>query len=68
MQLENDRKRVKKILISSEQDLEGCKQSAVEDHVQNIITELCKIPAAQDEFHLGNGVQFDNHVNSLESL
>ena len=39
----------------------------MEDLVQDIITELCKIPAAQDEFHLGDGVQFDNHVNSLES-
>ena len=39
----------------------------MEDLVQDIITELCKIPAAQDEFHLGDGVQFDNHANSLES-
>ena len=39
----------------------------MEDLVRDIITELCKIPAARDEFHLGDGVQFDNHANSLES-
>ena len=65
--LENDGQRVKKRPISSEQDLEGYERSAVEDHVRDIITELCNIPAARDEFHLGDGVQFDNHANSLES-
>ena len=59
--------KVEKRPISSEQDLEGYERSAVEDHVRDIITELCKIPAAQDEFHLGDGVRFDNHANSLES-
>ena len=65
--LENDGQKVKKRPISSEQDLEGYERSAVEDHVRDIITELCNIPAARDEFHLGDGVQFDNHANSLES-
>ena len=65
--LENDGQRVKKRPISSEQDLEGYERSAVEDHVRDIISELCNIPAARDEFHLGDGVQFDNHANSLES-
>ena len=65
--LEHEGQKVEKRPISSEQDLETYEQSAVEDLVQDIITELCKIPAAQDEFHLGDGVQFDNHANSLES-
>ena len=66
--LESDGRKVKKRPISSEQDLESYERSAVEDHVRDIITELCNIPAARDEFHLGDGVQFDNHANSLESL
>ena len=32
--------------ISSEQDLETYEQLAVEDHVHDIISELCKIPSA----------------------
>ena len=61
------KKKVENRPISSKQDLETYERSAVEDFVRDIVTELCKIPAAQDEFHLGNGVQFDNHANSLES-
>ncbi|RSL76938.1 hypothetical protein CDV31_017352, partial [Fusarium ambrosium] len=38
---------------------------AVEDHVRDIIAELCKVPAARDEFGLGDGVWFDNHTNAL---
>ncbi|ODM18148.1 hypothetical protein SI65_06019 [Aspergillus cristatus] len=60
--------KVKKRPISSEQDLEGYERSAVEDNVRDIIAELCKIPAARDEFSLGSeGVRFDNHTNSLDS-
>ena len=65
--LESDGRKVKKRPISSEQDLESYERSAVEDHVRDIITELCNIPAARGEFHLGDGVQFDNHANSLET-
>ena len=36
--------------ISSEQDLETYERLAVEDHVHDIILELCKIPSARDEF------------------
>ncbi|KAL4938515.1 hypothetical protein BDV06DRAFT_200776 [Aspergillus oleicola] len=52
--------------LSSEKDLETYERQAVEDHVQDIIAELCKIPKAQEEFHLGSGVRFDNHVNALD--
>ncbi|ODM18579.1 hypothetical protein SI65_05196 [Aspergillus cristatus] len=64
--LEYEGQNVKERPISSERDLEGYERSAVENHVRNIITELCKIPTARDEFRLGDGVQFDSHANSLD--
>ncbi|KAI2741993.1 hypothetical protein DTO013F2_8656 [Penicillium roqueforti] len=51
--------------ISSEQELEAYERFAVEEHINDIITELCKIPAARDELGLGDGIQFSNHTNSL---
>lgn len=39
----------------------------MEDHVYDMIAELCKIPEAQNEFALGDGVRFNNHVNALEA-
>ncbi|KID81654.1 hypothetical protein MGU_11007 [Metarhizium guizhouense ARSEF 977] len=54
--------------ISSEQELELYQRIAVEDHVRDIITELCKIPAAREEFGLGDGIFFDNHTNSLNRV
>ncbi|DAA77115.1 TPA_exp: Uncharacterized protein A8136_6881 [Trichophyton benhamiae CBS 112371] len=53
--------------LSSEKDLEGYERFGVEDHVHKIISELCKIPGAQEEFDLGDGVWFDNHGNDLDS-
>ncbi|EZF35583.1 hypothetical protein H109_07358 [Trichophyton interdigitale MR816] len=53
--------------LSSEKDLEGYERFGVEDHVHKIISELCKIPGAQEEFNLGDGVWFDNHGNDLDS-
>ncbi|KAL4994947.1 hypothetical protein BDV10DRAFT_142818 [Aspergillus recurvatus] len=51
--------------ISSEQGIETYERIAVEDHVRDIISELCKIPAAREEFMLGDGIWFDNHTNAL---
>ncbi|KAJ5143699.1 uncharacterized protein N7515_002486 [Penicillium bovifimosum] len=51
--------------LSSEQDLEAYERFGVEEYVHDIIAELCKIPAACDEFGLGDGIQFSNHTNSL---
>jgi hypothetical protein len=34
--------------------------------VRDIISELCKIPAAREEFRLGDGVWFDSHANALD--
>lgn len=52
--------------LSSERDLESYERFAVEDHVCKIITELCKIPQARQRFQLGDGIEFDNHANSLD--
>ncbi|PWY91626.1 hypothetical protein BO94DRAFT_623046 [Aspergillus sclerotioniger CBS 115572] len=52
--------------LSSEKDLEGYEHFGVEIHVRDIIAALCKKPDARDEFHLSDGVTFDNHANSLE--
>ncbi|QQK39844.1 Protein kinase-like domain [Penicillium digitatum] len=51
--------------ISSEQGLENYERIAVEDHVRDIIAELCKIDAARDEFGLGDGIWFDNHTKFI---
>ncbi|CAG8899420.1 unnamed protein product [Penicillium egyptiacum] len=51
--------------ISCEQELEAYKRFAVEEHVHDIVPELCKLPAARDEFGLRDGIQFSNYTNSL---
>ncbi|KAF5234164.1 hypothetical protein FANTH_12266 [Fusarium anthophilum] len=51
--------------ISSEQGIETYERMAVEDHVRDIVAELCKIPAARAEFQLGDAIWFDNHTNAL---
>ncbi|CAG8417681.1 unnamed protein product [Penicillium salamii] len=53
--------------IGSERDLGMYERLAVEKHIADIISELCKIPAARDEFGLGGGIQFHNyhHTNVL---
>ncbi|GLA09993.1 hypothetical protein AnigIFM60653_001132 [Aspergillus niger] len=58
----------KKRAISSEQDLQSYERFGVENHVRDIITELCRIRAAREEFQLGNGIQFDNHANALDAV
>ncbi|KAL4817408.1 hypothetical protein BDW67DRAFT_35327 [Aspergillus spinulosporus] len=65
LELEGLRRRLNTPL-SSEQELERYERFAVEDHVRDIITELCKLPAARDEFGLGDGIQFSNHTNVLK--
>jgi hypothetical protein len=64
--LEDHGRRFARRPISSEQDLETYERLAVEDHVHDIVAELCKIPEAREEFRLGNGVWFDNHANLLD--
>ena len=52
--------------LSSERDLETYERLAVENHVRDIISELCKIPEARRQFRLGDGIWFESHTNSLE--
>lgn len=42
--------------LSSEQDLEAYERFGVEEHVHDIIAELCKFPAACAEFGLGDRI------------
>ncbi|KAJ5742397.1 uncharacterized protein N7511_011416 [Penicillium nucicola] len=51
--------------VSSEQELEAYERFGVEEHVHDIINELCSVPAAREEFGLGDGIEFSNHTNSL---
>ncbi|KAL4924650.1 uncharacterized protein BDV17DRAFT_208325 [Aspergillus undulatus] len=51
--------------LSCEEELRHYERLAVEDHVRDIITELCKLPAARAEFGLGDTIQFSSHTNSL---
>ncbi|EDN04031.1 conserved hypothetical protein [Histoplasma mississippiense (nom. inval.)] len=53
--------------LRSEKDLEHYERTAVEDHVHDIITELCKIPDARERFRLGDGILFENHENLLQT-
>ncbi|KAJ5355712.1 hypothetical protein N7517_010321 [Penicillium concentricum] len=39
----------------------------VENHVRNIISELCSRPEARQHFRLGKGVSFESHTNSFEA-
>ncbi|EXU94493.1 serine/threonine protein kinase domain protein [Metarhizium robertsii] len=66
IELEGLSRRIENQAISSEQELEFYERSAVDHHVGDIISELCKIPAARNELRLGDGVRFCNHTNSLE--
>jgi hypothetical protein len=59
-------RRFSRRVLRSEKDLESYERFAVEDHVHDIIAELCKIPAAQERFRLGNGIAFDNHAHTLD--
>ncbi|KKZ63872.1 hypothetical protein EMCG_01825 [[Emmonsia] crescens] len=53
--------------LRSEKDLEHYERTAVEDHVHDIIAELCKIPDARERFQLGDGIVFENHENLLQT-
>ncbi|RAQ79515.1 hypothetical protein COH21_012816 [Aspergillus flavus] len=66
--LEDLGKRFDERPISSEQDLQSYERFGVENYVRDIIVALCKIPAARDEFGLGDGVMFENHANTLDPV
>ncbi|KAE8148803.1 hypothetical protein BDV25DRAFT_157615 [Aspergillus avenaceus] len=51
--------------LSCEEEVRHYERLAVEDHVRDIITELSKLPAARNEFGLGDAIQFSSHTNAL---
>ncbi|KAK9859508.1 hypothetical protein MYU51_013551 [Penicillium brevicompactum] len=55
-------------MSDSEASLAFYEHLGVENLVQSIIAELCKIPAARQEFHLGDGLAFKDHGNALDSV
>ncbi|EEH37576.2 hypothetical protein PAAG_07994 [Paracoccidioides lutzii Pb01] len=66
--LEEVSRRVSRRPLSSERDLETYERLAVEDHIVDIIDELCKIPEARNEFCLGDGIRFENHANAMDNF
>ncbi|KAJ5131213.1 uncharacterized protein N7515_007252 [Penicillium bovifimosum] len=50
-------------LITSETDIQFYERIAVDSYVRAVIMELCKIPAAREEFGLGDEVWFDRVPN-----
>ncbi|EEQ30518.1 hypothetical protein McanMca71_000776 [Microsporum canis] len=66
IELEGIARRCRRRLLSSEADLGFHEQLAVEQHVQDIITALCRKPEARVSFTLGEGVMFENHTNIIE--
>ncbi|KAG5204527.1 Lipopolysaccharide kinase [Trichophyton interdigitale] len=52
--------------LGSEKDLEFYAHIAVEQHVQDVIMELCNKPQARDRFALGEAVVFENHANAID--
>ncbi|KAJ5371837.1 hypothetical protein N7517_003843 [Penicillium concentricum] len=52
--------------LYSQWALEHYEQFTVQAHVSSIVSELCNIPAARQQFRLGDGILFDKHANSSE--
>ncbi|KID73435.1 Protein kinase-like domain protein, partial [Metarhizium brunneum ARSEF 3297] len=52
--------------ISSEQGLLFYDRFTREHHIRDIIAQLREIPAAREEFNLGDGIEFESHINALE--
>ncbi|OJD09430.1 hypothetical protein ACJ73_10322, partial [Blastomyces percursus] len=67
LELEGLGRRYSSRKLQSEKDLEHYERTAVEDHVHDIIAELCKIPDARERFRLGDGIMFENHENLLQT-
>ncbi|OAX77549.1 hypothetical protein ACJ72_08151 [Emergomyces africanus] len=67
LELEGLGRRYSNQKLQSEKDLEHYERTAVEDHVHDIIAELCKIPDARERFRLGDGIMFENHENLLQT-
>lgn len=53
--------------LSCEADFGSYESLAIENYVRRIVSELCKIHEARQEFRLGDGVLFASHSNFLEA-
>ncbi|KAH2020787.1 hypothetical protein KXV43_002563 [Aspergillus fumigatus] len=51
--------------LASEADLVRHKEAEVDNPVKEIIDQLAQIPAARDRFALGDGIVFENHINTI---
>ncbi|KAK9366303.1 hypothetical protein V1509DRAFT_583526 [Lipomyces kononenkoae] len=51
--------------LSSEKGLEIYEYDSVECNVRDVIAELSRIPKAQEEFKLKDGIKFESHANAL---
>lgn len=54
--------------IASEADLQSYERTALETMVTHVINQLCEIETAQVRFNLGQGIAFENHVNTLSDV
>lgn len=54
-------------ILHFEDELTTYEKLGVENHVRNIISELCNRSEAQQHFRLGKGVSFESHTNSFEA-
>ena len=64
--LEDLSRRVSGRSISSEKDLEVYACRTVEEHVQDIVRALCRLPEARAKLQLDDGIRFDNHANDFD--
>ena len=53
--------------LASEIDLMMIENLAIEDPVTDIVRSLAAVDAVREEFRLPASIQFDNHINSLNS-
>lgn len=51
--------------LASEKDLESFERATLENPVARILHFLCSQPETRDLFNLDNGVEFENHPNTL---
>ena len=54
--------------LASEQGLAKYEQTALEDNVADIIHHLCQVKLAKQQFQLGQGIVFEDHINSLSDV
>lgn len=65
LHLEELKEKICRRKLASETDLLSYERIAVEDMVTDVIDRLCKLDLARERFGLGQGVTFENHMNSL---